>query len=65
MVGKLIHLTHTRPNISFAVGMVSRYMAGPHVSHLLAMKQILRYSKEQQIMEYFTRPIHLIYSGDI
>lgn len=43
LVGKLIHLTHTRPDISFAVGVVARYMAQPQAPHLLAAKKILRY----------------------
>jgi hypothetical protein len=29
MVGKLIYLTNSRPNISFVVGVVSRFMAKP------------------------------------
>jgi hypothetical protein len=43
LVGKLIHLTHSRPDISFAVGVVSHFMAKPQVSHLQAAKRILRY----------------------
>ena len=43
LVGKLIHLTHTQPDISFAVGVVAQYMAWPQVSHLLAAKKILHY----------------------
>jgi hypothetical protein len=34
LVGQLIHLTHTRPNISFTVGVVSRFMTKPQVPHL-------------------------------
>ena len=33
LVGKLIYLTITRPNISFAVGVVSQHMQNPHVDH--------------------------------
>ena len=43
LVGKLIHLTHSRPDISFAVGLVSRFMAQPQSSHLQAAKWILHY----------------------
>jgi hypothetical protein len=35
----------TRPDISFAVGMVSRYQANPGQSHWKAVKKILRYLK--------------------
>jgi hypothetical protein len=43
LVGKLIHFTHSYPNISFAVGVVSRFMARPQISHLQAVKRIPRY----------------------
>ena len=43
MVGKLIHLTHSRPDLSYFVGLVSIYMAKPQNSHLQAVKRIFRY----------------------
>lgn len=45
LVGKLIYLSHTRPDISYAVSVVSRYMHDPRVSHLEAVYRILRYLK--------------------
>ncbi|KAK8954626.1 hypothetical protein KSP39_PZI001744 [Platanthera zijinensis] len=45
LVGKLIYLTVTRPDISFAVGVVSRFMHAPRTSHLQAVERILRYLK--------------------
>jgi hypothetical protein len=45
LVGKLIYLAHTRPDISYAVSVVSRYMHDPRVSHQEALYQILRYLK--------------------
>ena len=33
LVGKLIYLAHTRPNIAYAVGVVSRFMHRPQVQH--------------------------------
>ena len=33
LVGSLIYLTTTRPDIAFAVGIVSRFMAEPKQSH--------------------------------
>lgn len=44
-VGKLIFLTHTRPDITYAVGVVSRYMAHPQQQHWESVKHILRYLK--------------------
>lgn len=45
LVGKLIYLTITRPNISFAVGVVSQFMQSPHNDHRDAVIRILRYIK--------------------
>ena len=43
LVGSLLYLTHSRPDLSFAVGRVSCYMQTPHESHWKAAKRILRY----------------------
>ncbi|CAL1402230.1 unnamed protein product [Linum trigynum] len=43
LVGSLIYLTHTRPDISFAVHVVSQFMSDPRVDHLAAVHRILRY----------------------
>lgn len=43
MVGKLIFLTHTRPDIAYAVSVVSRFMAAPQVPHAQAVKHLYRY----------------------
>jgi hypothetical protein len=45
LVGKLIYLTVTRPDISFAVSMVNQFMHAPRTSHLSAIDIILRYLK--------------------
>lgn len=45
IVGALRYLTHTRPDITFVVGIVSRYMEKPTSQHLQAIKHILRYIK--------------------
>ena len=45
LVGKLIYLTITRPDISFAVGVVSQFMQNPHIDHWNAVVHILRYVK--------------------
>ncbi|GKV38633.1 hypothetical protein SLEP1_g46522 [Rubroshorea leprosula] len=45
LVGSLIYLILSRPNISFAVGMVSRFMQNPKKSHLEAVRRILKYVK--------------------
>ena len=45
LVGSLHYLTCTRPDILYAVGVVSRYMENPTTTHLKATKRILRYLK--------------------
>ena len=43
IVGSLMYLTATRPDIMYCVSLVSRYMEYPTEEHLLAAKRILRY----------------------
>ena len=45
LVGKLIYLSHTHPDISFVVSMVSQFMHAPYEEHLEAVYKILRYLK--------------------
>ncbi|KAL5827461.1 hypothetical protein ACOSQ3_019299 [Xanthoceras sorbifolium] len=45
LVGSLIYLTVTRPDISHAVGMVSKFMDAPRSVHYAAVIRILRYVK--------------------
>ncbi|XP_058726895.1 secreted RxLR effector protein 161-like [Vicia villosa] len=45
LVGSLRYLTCTRPDILYAVGVVSRYMEAPTTTHFKAAKRILRYIK--------------------
>ncbi|CAL9006009.1 unnamed protein product, partial [Prunus brigantina] len=43
LVGRLIYLAHTIPNIAYAMSMVSQFMHSPSVFHRNAVDQILRY----------------------
>ena len=45
MIGSLLYLTASRPDIMFSVCMCARFQANPKESHLSAAKQILRYLK--------------------
>jgi hypothetical protein len=48
LVGQLIYLSHTRPNIAYAVSVVSQFMHSPRESHMEAVYRILRYLKSSQ-----------------
>ena len=45
LVEKLIYLSHTRPDLAYAIGVVSRFMHKPQKQHLEAVYRILRYLK--------------------
>ncbi|XP_058762697.1 secreted RxLR effector protein 161-like [Vicia villosa] len=50
MVGSLMYLLATRPNIEFFVCLVSRYMERPIKIHVAAVKRIMRYL--QNILDF-------------
>jgi hypothetical protein len=45
VVGSLRYLLHSRPDLCYSVGIVSRFMERPTTEHLAAVKHILRYIK--------------------
>ena len=45
IVGGLRYLVHTRPDIAFVVGYVSRFMEDPREDHWVAVKRLLCYVK--------------------
>ena len=45
LVGSLVYLTVTRPDISYAVHQVSQYLSAPRSTHYAAILRILRYLK--------------------
>ncbi|GJR93528.1 putative ribonuclease H-like domain-containing protein [Tanacetum coccineum] len=47
MIGSLMYLTSSRPNIMFVVCACARFQVTPKVSHLHVMKRIFRYLKGQ------------------
>ncbi|GKA86955.1 putative ribonuclease H-like domain-containing protein [Tanacetum coccineum] len=47
MIGSLMYLTSSRPDIMFAVCACARYQVNPKISHLHAVKKIFRYLKGQ------------------
>jgi hypothetical protein len=45
IIGSLMYLTATRPDLMFAVNMIARFMEHPVETHMMAAKRILRYLK--------------------
>ena len=48
MIGSLLYLTASRPDIMFATCLCARFQANPKESHLIAVKRIFRYLKGTQ-----------------
>ncbi|GKC85148.1 uncharacterized mitochondrial protein-like protein [Tanacetum coccineum] len=61
VVGSLRYLLHTRPDLTYSVGVVSRYMQSPRESHARAIKQILRYLKA--LLDMFSSLGHCPFHG--
>ena len=60
MVGKLIYLSHTRSNIVYVIGVVSRFMHLPQIKHMTVVMRILRYLKgTRNTGIYFDKNEHL------
>ncbi|KAK6149303.1 hypothetical protein DH2020_016828 [Rehmannia glutinosa] len=45
LIGSLLYLTASRPDITFAVGVCARFQSTPKDSHMTAAKRMLRYLK--------------------
>jgi len=45
IIGCLRYLLHTRPDLSYTVGLLSRFMQEPKDHHMKAIKQVIRYLK--------------------
>ena len=61
IVGSLIHaMVHTRPDIAYAVSILSRYMAKPELHHYKAALHLMRYLKETRTLgiEYRQENMH-------
>ena len=45
MIGSLLYLTASRPDISYSLGVCPRYQANPKESYMTALKRIIKYVK--------------------
>ncbi|GAU23070.1 hypothetical protein TSUD_183690 [Trifolium subterraneum] len=48
LIGPLRYLCNTKPDLAYSVGIVSRFMQKPKLSHLAAVKRILRYIRDRK-----------------
>jgi len=46
LIGRLIYLTNTRPDITFATQQLSQFLTSPTEKHFIAATRILRYLKK-------------------
>lgn len=53
IIGSLLYLTTSRPDIVFSVGLCARFQSNPKESHLKATKRILRYLKGTQDLVFY------------
>lgn len=64
LIGKLLYLTLTRPDLTYSIHDLSQFLDQPHASHLHAVHRILHYIKayaSQGLLFSSTSTIHLIY----
>lgn len=45
LIGKLIHLNITRPDVTYAVSVLSQFMEKPSKTHLNSVYRVLKYLK--------------------
>jgi hypothetical protein len=45
MIGSLLYVTTSKPDVMQEVGQVARFQATPNESHVIAVKRIFRYLK--------------------
>jgi transposase InsO family protein len=61
MIGSLLYLTASRPDIAFNVGVCARFQANPKESHLNAVKRIIRYVNDTLLYGiWYSRETNLV-----
>lgn len=51
--GKLIYVSYTRLDITYALGVVSRFKYRPMIQHMTTVMRILRYLKDTVVKSYY------------
>jgi hypothetical protein len=64
MIGSLLYLTASRPDIAFSVGVCTHFQANPKESHLTAVKRIIRYVNDTLSYGiWYSRETNLVVTG--
>jgi hypothetical protein len=64
MIGSLLYLTASRPDIAFSVGVCARFQANLKESHLTAIKRIIRYINDTLLYGiWYSREINFVVGG--
>jgi len=64
MIGSLLYLTASRPDIAFNVGVCARFQANPKESHLTAVKRIIKYVNDTLSYGiWYSRETNLVVAG--
>jgi len=64
MIGSLLYLTASRPDIAFSVGVCARFQANPKESHLTAVKRIIKYVNDTLSYGiWYSRETNLVVAG--
>jgi len=64
MIGSLLYLTTSRPDIAFSVGVCARFQANPKESHLTTVERIIRYVNDTlRYGIWYSRETNLVVAG--
>jgi len=64
MIGSLLYLTASRPDITFSVGVCACFQANPKESHLTTVKHIIRYVNDTLLYGiWYSRETNLVIAG--
>ena len=68
MIGSLLYLTYSRPDIQFSVCLCAIFQASPRESHLTAVKRIFRSTKSllcKKFSELMTKEFEMSLMGEL
>jgi hypothetical protein len=64
MIGSLLYLTASRPDITFSVGVCAHFQANPKESHLTTVKHIIRYVNDTLLYGiWYSKETNLVVAG--